>query len=174
MHISKPCFLFKGELVDIAYLWTCLDDLDEWGVKLRKDLVREIGWLVSFASQCAKIIVIPGVGQVEPLDAIDRLSTMLRTTRARSNLQSVSATVPARLLRSGHLAQVSSMQRRSTYQTADLLRSVCTLGRYQYDRVKNYRYIVNVARDHGHIMLSEDGDIMLADSIPALASPAIV
>ena len=114
LHVSKLSLVLAEEDMDMVPLEYYPVGAKGWRASVREAMARETSWLLSFAKQAARVIVIPSSGDAQGLSEGQRAYLDLACRRPkRGDLpaeQTVSAKIPDRFLRQGNLALIASSQ----------------------------------------------------------------
>ena len=161
MHIGKMPIVLIEQQPEYELSMNFSIHAWKWRASLRAAMAREIGWLLTFAKQAAKVIVVPESGYAKGLTGDQRARLDLSCKRPkRGSLpvdQQILAKVPQHFLRSGNLGHLTSSKKKA-YSLEDVFL------RHQDYRVEQYEAIDN-ARQHGDMAVLPGSETVIFDSI---------
>ena len=117
--ISKPGLINPEDqkiwslVNNAAYEYSIQRNYDRWCRQMWNDMQREVSWLLSYATQSAKTLVIPDSGDVQKLGAgmVKYLAHQLQRPRRSLVQPEMTNKVPTHLRRSGQLSHVCPTDR---------------------------------------------------------------
>ncbi|KAK3677840.1 hypothetical protein LTR37_021508 [Vermiconidia calcicola] len=112
LHIAKPALAVAEEDLELSSAVLYPIGAAAWRRQVHQDMARETSWLLSFAKQSAKVIVIPSSGSAQGLGEGQRAYLERACGRPRRGVreshQQLVNTIPDLFLRTGHLARLKS------------------------------------------------------------------
>ena len=114
LHVSKLSLVLAEEDMDLVPIGLYPVDAKAWRASAREAMTRETSWLLSFAKQAAKVIVVPDSGDAQGLTPEQRDYLDLTCGRPKRGAlplnQTIFTKIPPQFLRTGSLATIASSQ----------------------------------------------------------------
>ncbi len=166
IHLSKPAMINSDDLMMWCYANCCAAEYmlgntaEKWKRHVRRDMKREICWLMSFARGAGRNVVLASSPWTWELDP--RMMTMLTRENAcrtrKSRCESVHTAVPSWLRRSGQLSKAS--------KRVLSVRNIIEKDR-SYEFMPGRDYVNEVSQhlgDSGLLLIGSAGSDLLHDS----------
>jgi hypothetical protein len=162
LHLGKLPLAYAEEDMMVAPTRLYPLEAKQWRSSARAAMARETGWLLTFAKQAARVIVIPNSGDAQGLSPEHRAYLDLSCSRPKrgSNAveQCVVPKIPERFLRSGNLALLVSSS--SAAESAESM----YVREHDYTPDTAQEAVARVRR-HGEVPLLHGSQHLIYDSL---------